>query len=129
MPVPYCEQLAREADNSHGIDNFLNWLSESYDIELGAPLIKEGCFDHFENWLHRADKPIINAEKTTCIYAREYPDNCTFAHLFGRREKLLADYFCIDLDLVERERQVLLHVMRVTQEGRDTDLCIRTMTR
>ena len=84
---PECEKLSAVAEKSNIIGEFLDWMIENTDYRL-------------------------------CAYYNE-PERYENGYLstsHRERENLLAEYFNIDIYLVEQERRALLEWLRQEQE-------------
>lgn len=110
---PECEKLAKVSKLSNGIGEFLNWLREDKDITLfqwndkdnngeakfvdknGDPTIPSHySFDETE------DSDFLNPEYET------FPKG--YYRVFTPFNQLLAQYFDIDMNKVEKERRQML---------------------
>lgn len=88
MKTPELEKIQKVAPDSQKIGEFLEWLS---------------------------GKEIVLAEwsGSDCEECGEE----TLMHISQNRERLLADYFCIDLAKAEKERQAILDDIRAKNES------------
>jgi hypothetical protein len=80
-----CEKLLNVSDKSQVIGEFLDWLKYKKEIVL-CKLVRSKSISMFEEDSH--------------------------APIFTPNEKLLAEYFNIDLDKVEQERRTMLKAIR-----------------
>jgi len=113
---PECEKMAAVHEQSRVISNFLDWLDE------GGMRIAEypkRC-GHFREGRHCKQHP--EREWPECGTGCEDYDGEEMSDLEQVRmskEQLLANYFEIDLQAVERERCAMLEECRKAQEKRD----------
>jgi hypothetical protein len=111
--------MVKVAEDSQKIGNFLDWLLQEQDIHLCSPHIhNDNCYEHGtveppadgkRSW----DSGINYRQKYTdekwlvCGYKEN--ENVLVRESF---EKLLARYFDIDLDKVEKEKRAMLEELR-----------------
>lgn len=95
-PSPECEKLAMVSDESNKIGQFLDWLSSK-----GVVL----C-----TWEENDDEDTNDYMPHVLLPANQYRGG------YGIN-RLLAEYYSIDLDEVERERRALLDWLREVQGG------------
>ena len=87
MKYPECEKIAKVKDKSQLIGEFLDWARSEKNIELCEPTDLMNPHDH-----------------------REILDE--LAPISQSIEQLLADFFDIDLDKAEKERQQIIDDLR-----------------
>lgn len=116
MESPECEKMVKVAEDSQKIGEFLDWLREQ-DIHLCSPHAhNEYCYRYGDIELKEGERKswdYIGQAK----YVGEKELNCGFRNgemLYIREsfEKLLARFFNIDLDKVEKERRSILEELR-----------------
>ena len=90
---PECEKLSIVAPKSQAIGEFLEWLMVEKEI-----------------YLCKRTEPCMNCR--TCYDDKDGCENLQFDTIQENKEKLLAEFFDIDLSLVETERQALLEHIR-----------------
>lgn len=87
---PECEKLLKFSKKSQMIGEFLEWLRNTKEITLAR-------------W-----------DKDECDFCRTEDD--VLVPAYDATEKLLAEFFGIDMDKVEKERQQLLEELRENKE-------------
>lgn len=110
---PECEKLAKVSKLSNGIGEFLDWLREDKNIDLfqwtdkddnGKPKFVNETGDptipsHY-SFDEKEDSDFLNPEYET------FPEG--YCRVYTPFQKLLAQYFDIDMNKVEKERRELL---------------------
>lgn len=137
-PAPECERLAAVAPESNRIGEFLDWLTQERKIQLAVwePLME--CSG--PGWFEATDcvdgRLIARSERWDRTLNRVVDDGedigeCTRCDGSGRVErsepilvpasvgfeKLLAEFYDINLDKVDQERRAILDHLRTAQEG------------
>jgi len=102
-PTPECDKLAAVYDESFVIGEFLEWLQHKKDVFLASDqewTTEEPTFDSMDL------EPGDPGYETTPIHRTAIlPYNYT-------TEKLVAEFFNIDLKKVEKERRALLKTLQ-----------------
>lgn len=96
---PECDKLERVSDESQNIGEFIDWLhnEKGYCI-ANTHAHQEGCF---------ARPEFDDDDDAECGYKE---DELQPIHL--TIEKLLAEYFDVDMDKVEKERRKIIEDLR-----------------
>jgi hypothetical protein len=99
---PECDKIVAVHGQSQKLGEFLDWL--------------EGKGIHLGRWAPTPAELVMNR-----MTGKRIPihDEETFVELFISREKLLAEFFGIDLNKVEAERQALLEAIREKQKNKE----------
>lgn len=93
MIYPECEKMSKVTEKSQSIGEFLEWLSEEKKVVIGS-------YQEFESpW-----------DKEGCTRKE-------FAPFRYDTEKLLAEFFGIDLKKVEQEKRAMLAEIRANMYG------------
>ena len=92
---PECDKIVAAHDKSQVIGEFLDWL-KSRGIRLGQ-------------WKPTPSELVLNRMTGKRIPA---DDEETFVEYFTSKEKILAEFFGIDLNKVEEERRAMLESIR-----------------
>jgi len=118
MESPECEKMVKVAEDSQKIGEFLDWLQEQ-SIHLCKPhKHTDSCY----SW-GTVEPPAngIRSWKMGVNYRQKYTDekwlDCGYhdgemVYIRDSFEKLLARYFDIDLDKIEKEKQAILKEIR-----------------
>ena len=100
MKTPECDKLKAVSGSSQDIGEFLDWLTGEKGLTV--------CNEHeHDEWCEGEDEIIMCGTQS-----KEY----TPAML--NIEKLLAEYFEIDLNKVEKERRAILAELQKAQGGK-----------
>lgn len=107
-PTPECDRMQDVKDKSHAIGEFMDWLRE----EKGWTVCEE--HHHDDDCLERVARFEDDEEGDVqqicgCLEGQYIPVPI-------RMEQLLAEFFEIDLDKVEEERQALLAEQRALNQ-------------
>lgn len=97
-PCPECEKLTKVSEESNKIGNFLDWM-----YSRGLVL----C-----TWEENDDEDTNDYLPDILVPASKYRTHSGI-------ENLLAEYFGVDLDKVEKERRALLDWLREVQGGNE----------
>jgi hypothetical protein len=97
---PECDKAIAVKEDSQKIGEFLEWLQ----LEKQMPLCKYGCDDTCSSILDMTGNIDCDCNKTTLIRAHT------------GIEELLAEYFDVDLQKVEREKRRLLAKVKVLNQ-------------
>ena len=93
---PECEKLAAVSEDSNKIGAFLDWMRNEKELVIGRR--------HSVEVLHE-----IEQQEDPDGYGTDYGDlEEVIMPVSVRIEKMLADYYDIDLDKVEDERRAML---------------------
>jgi len=116
MNTPECDKALAIQDDSQKIGVFLDWLQEQ-DIHLCSPHNHhEGCYrlgtielkeGEYKSWDYPGQAKYIGEKEIDCGYHRD-----EMVYIRESFEKLLARYFQIDLDKIEKEKQKILKSIR-----------------
>ena len=99
VKTPELNRLQAVTDKSQAIGQFLEWLRDEKHLSLGSPHEHDdGCEN--EQWPNKGRKFLCGFSTGDLM-----PN-------FPNIEKLLAEYFEIDLDKCERERRRLLAMIQ-----------------
>lgn len=103
-PCPECEKLSAASSESNRIGEFLDFIEE----EMGIHLAEYG--------LLCGNATVLKCDWQECPGFKKCEDfkeerSNTLVHTNMTKEKILAAYFNIDLDKVERERRALLNYL------------------
>jgi len=90
---PECEKMARARPKSQAIGEFLDWLQNEKGIQFGKT---------------PTDEQIEEVEDT---FGESWPDIALWPETI-RTEEILAEFFDIDLDKVEKEKREMLKKIR-----------------
>lgn len=100
MDTPECDKIQKAKGESHAIGEFMDWLRDEKNVVLAT------YHEHSEEECGSTRWP-------ECGIYSEQP--VVFHY---NMEQLLAEFFEIDLNVVEQERQALLEQQRALNEGR-----------
>jgi hypothetical protein len=94
LPCPECEKLTSVSQFSQKIGEFLDWIAQTHGVVFSKyhTHSDEGCYDEEGN--------------RTCGVRTDDLDR-----FFFDKEKLLAEFFEVDLEKVENERRALLEAL------------------
>lgn len=130
VPMPECEKMRAVHDQSQAIGEFLDWLTGPADEEGRGLVLAEYITDYTDVCRHDWHEPHSFgwakywSDEETCpscgstdldtrLDAKyRYDPPQLWAARVGGFNKLLAEYFKIDLDKVEAERSALLDALR-----------------
>ncbi len=121
---PECEKLAKLADLSHKIGEFFDWLGEQ-DMVLfkwneESDNGESKFIDKNGESVHNVHSQFLFDDKPTSDILNPkyetYPEG--YFRVFTSMEKLLAEFFGIDLNKVEKERRLLLEELRELQKNK-----------
>lgn len=112
LHTPEIDRLAAVAERSQAVAEFLDWLEEEHGVFLAHEVTYMVEREHF----------------FTAGPHSTYEVELTETFRYGRRrDEMLADFFGVDLDRVERERRAVMdrHREQVEREARARDLARR----
>ena len=117
MESPECEKALLVQDDSQKIGGFLDWLGDTQDIHLCSPHAHhDGCYrqgtielkeGEYKSWDYMGQAKYIGEKELDCGY-----HSGEMVYIRESFEKLLARYFGIDLDKIEKEKQAILKEIR-----------------
>ncbi len=91
-------------DKSKAIGEFLEWLQQEKGVRFGKPHVHD---ERCQGW--DTERGLYNpSDDENCAYWEGEFENFNY----GSLEKLLAEYFGIDLNKIEKERRAILAFLR-----------------